>query len=207
MPNWCYNRLVVSGPKVDRERFLLDMQVAGLELNPKEPPLFTFHGILPMPKELEGTTSPRPRTRDELRATASKYGWSAADLQWALDNALTPEMEQRLDSLKVVHGHDNWYDWCMAVWGVKWDASNVTICRYTRGVTIIYETAWGPPEGVLHALAAKYPTLKFRNHYRIEGWPGKDVVEGDASVAELMQKEREAKIGEQKALVEKIFGA
>ena len=50
---------------------------------------------------------------------------------------------------KVVDGHTNWYDWCNARWGTKWDPD--VHLEYTDNVdgtaeiTGWFDTAWGPP--------------------------------------------------------------
>ena len=205
MPNWCYNKLVIRGPKEDRQRLLNDLKIAGLAVSPSDPPEFTFNAVLPMPEGLKGTRSPRPPSQEEIRANAKEHNWSEENLQWNLEHALTPEEEKRLDALKVEHGHDNWYDWCVANWGTKWDASQVSINAYSNGITICYDTAWSPPEGVIHALAEKYPTLTFRNHYAIEGWPGKDIVIGDATIMQIRKMEREEKQKQINEALAKMF--
>jgi len=51
-------------------------------------------------------------------------------------------------------GHSNWYDYCVAKWGTKWDAN---IDRYeTEGnsIFVYFDTAWAPPEGIYAAMEA-----------------------------------------------------
>ena len=177
MPNWCSNRLVVTGPTSTRKNFLHDCCIAAAKSGSE----FTFHMVLPMPKELEGTRSPRLNTADEIRKLAADNNWPEDVTKWHLVNALSPEDAAVLDGYKMRFGSDNWYDWCNIHWGTKWDAQNANINPYTSGITITFDTAWGPPVGVIHALAACYPKLKFRNTYRIEGYSGKDVLIGDPS--------------------------
>lgn len=51
-------------------------------------------------------------------------------------------------------GHSNWYDYCVAEWGTKWDA---TIDRYEQDgkfIFVYFDTAWAPPEGIYAAMEA-----------------------------------------------------
>jgi hypothetical protein len=51
-------------------------------------------------------------------------------------------------------GHSNWYDYCVAEWGTKWDA---TIDRYEiedNSIFVYFDTAWAPPEGIYAAMEA-----------------------------------------------------
>ena len=54
---------------------------------------------------------------------------------------------------------EGWYDWCLAQWGTKWDASDID--RITEhGSFAIYEfnTAWSPP---IPWLEAVFPDVRF----------------------------------------------
>lgn len=44
--------------------------------------------------------------------------------------------------LLAVHGAANWYDWCVANWGVKWNACNT----YVYDDEIAFETPWCEPD-------------------------------------------------------------
>ena len=49
-------------------------------------------------------------------------------------------------------GHSNWYDYCVAEWGTKWDAK---IERYEQdgdSIIVYFDTAWAPPEGIYKAM-------------------------------------------------------
>lgn len=73
-------------------------------------------------------------------------------------------------------GHRNWYDWCRANWGTKWNAYDVTLKRHglalgssTEKATLSFDTAWSVPEPVLAAIAAKYPQIEFSGWATDEG--------------------------------------
>lgn len=213
MPNWSSNLLKVKGKKSDRDAFAESMKsyikkkvkaaveswVADKENNGKcrvqyehsITPKIDFNFVIPMPHELEGTTAPRPMTRDELLNVAKENNWSEEDLKWRLESALSDEEAARLDEVKSRFGYDNWYDWCVSNWGTKWNAchseywdvdesSNMTMYRF--------DTAWSPPEPVIHALAIAYPNLTFRLEYTIEGERGRWSITGDPEKYEGCRK-------------------
>lgn len=174
MPNWTGNTLTIIGSTEDLNLFEAD-RLAALKANDCSPEqIITFNMVLPMPKELIGTSSPRPRTEEEIRQMAAQYNWSEESLQYNLDKALTPEDAVRLDELKAKYGADNWYDWCNNNWGTKWDACHGEfIGRTEHGnnerIAIRFDTAWCAPEQVIHALVRKYPNLNFSHSYFYEG--------------------------------------
>ena len=76
MPNWCENRVDISGEPEDVKKF---MELVGKK--------FDFQKIIPMPKELEDTTS-QVRTEGEHAN-------------------MTPERQKELLGK---YGFDNWYN-------------------------------------------------------------------------------------------------
>lgn len=43
-------------------------------------------------------------------------------------------------------GHKDWYDWCVANWGTKWDIDPVDVTRLDKNtVHITFNSAWSPP--------------------------------------------------------------
>lgn len=76
--------------------------------------------FIPMPKELQGTISP-PREED------------------AEVNAI----------LKARYGWDNWYDWCSANWGVKWDVGEpgnfFSDPEHPNHLILHFDSPWAPP--------------------------------------------------------------
>lgn len=174
MPNWCYNILRVNGKVAAIREFQEFVVKRGIDLNPQSPPLFSFHMFLPMPKELEGTISPRPLTVQEIRDNAAKYGWDAETLNFRLENAAPDSIMETYQEYKRKFGYENWYDWCNGRWGVKWDAIEVDykIGTRHRNICIRFNTAWGPPIGVLDHMAYQFPNLTFVNRYSVEGYSG-----------------------------------
>jgi hypothetical protein len=125
MPNHCMNRVEVYGDK-DQVKELKEF-VDG-ETN------FDFNKIVPMPKELRGTTAPNPEP-DSFQAR----------------------------KLRKLHGADNWYEWSNQNWGTKWNSYHDEVEYDGEGnpESIVYrfDTAWSPPEPVIVALRKKFPDL------------------------------------------------
>jgi len=170
MPNWTGNRLSINGTPEELNLFEADRVAALKEYDCDDEQVITFNMVLPMPKELKGTSSPRPRTEEQIRQDAKDWNWPEESLQRALASCLTPELAVRLDELKAKFGADNWYDWCNNNWGTKWDACHAAIEPPISGsVVISFDTAWCEPLPVIHALVRKYPNLNFVHSYSYEG--------------------------------------
>ena len=154
MPNWTFNDLKVEttewmykDKKEEKEaKKQLDEFIESSvkkeeeELSEKgEERVFSFQGVVPMPKELQITS---PAHTDEEKAQAEI-------------------------NLKK-YGAKDWYDWCNLNWGTKWDACNSHItdeCRDDKyceyHIRIAFDTAWCPPYEYLHKATQKYPLLRF----------------------------------------------
>lgn len=126
MPNWCNNCLQVSGSKRNMAAFRKWLGADGFKLNK----------ILPLPKELEGTTSPCPKPDSkEAKALVKKFG------------------------------ANNWYDWQCDNWGTKWDVEAEVGTDSEKLMTLSFDSAWAPPTNAIAALAKQFPKLEFRLSY------------------------------------------
>jgi Api92-like protein with ferredoxin domain len=173
MPNWCENDLYITGPNVAA---VLEA-IAGQDGDDKT--AFDFNKIVPMPEELNiesGTNT--DFALDIARGDVSK--WLA--YPWAIEAGivdavgLCKRQEKSIDEMRALgarvlsnikkHGAPTWYDWRIAHWGCKWNASDVTILRSaTRTAKLTFNTAWSPPIPVIAALAARFPDNKFKLNY------------------------------------------
>ena len=82
--------------------------------------------VIPVPEILRDTTSPT-QPGDEAAA------------------------EQR----QAETGFSNWYDFCVARWGTKWDISSQAECERDEdglGFNGTFDTAWAPPMGVVEQM-------------------------------------------------------
>jgi hypothetical protein len=79
-------------------------------------------------------------------------------------NALVPLPEDK---------QEEWYEWHIEHWGTKWDvrAEDVHIGATPEEGSLFYgfDTAWGPAEGWVKAVAKLYPQLTFQLLYAESG--------------------------------------
>ena len=82
MPNWCSNKLTITGNKENLKMF--KEQVRGVETD------MCLNNLVPMPKELEGTTSPGDKY--------NWYDWRIRNwgIQWDVEARLVDESEDVL---------------------------------------------------------------------------------------------------------------
>ena len=135
MPNWCSNSLKLVATTAESEKKLSDIvQELARAVAAKENPAI-FEMILPVPKNLKicaGFLGKGTPEQAELEA-------------------------QEAENLKN-YGHKNWWDFCVSEWGTKWDMSirdSPEVYELEgNALTIYFDTAWSPPEGIYHALEA-----------------------------------------------------
>ena len=83
-----------------------------------------------------------------------------------LKNTRSPRLGERDKVLTDKYGADNWYDWSIINWGVKWDNSDVQFDQEDSGsIRYNFDTPWGPPEGIYNILNDKFPDLSISWFY------------------------------------------
>ena len=144
MPNWMHNYLTIEGP-----RELLDYFKAVAA----QPRVIDDTGALdPNPDGLSFWNFNSP-PKNKYKEYFGTNGWSEG---------------QRLGDSPY-----NWYNWNCEKWGVKWDASEVSISDNDTNLTYSFETPWGIPDGAFKAMSAQHPDLVFEVEYQEEqGWGG-----------------------------------
>ncbi len=135
MPNWCSNSLKLVATTADSEKKMsaIVQELARAVAAKENPEIFQI--IRPVPKD--------------LKITAGFLGHG------------TPEQAKlealQADNLKH-YGYKDWHGFCVAEWGTKWDMSIADSPEVYEiegnAVTIYFDTAWSPPEGIYHALEA-----------------------------------------------------
>lgn len=189
MPNWCGNKLIITGPDVRKI-----LQEIG---NGPDQPL-SFNKVVPMPEvaamsdgehiqiakaaslwrrgetdeanKLLGTPDGQYDTAlPKIIATNYKIG----DFFWVdspkgdgtLDLDLLAAIGDVLFASTTPIG--SWYEWRMLHWGTKWDLdSDVSVNILTPHAAILtFSTAWSPPSMFFKALVEKYPEYRFRLTY------------------------------------------
>ena len=127
MPNHCYNKVTISVGDADGQNLKVLVDSLKSEENQTD---FDFDAILPMPPELE-------------------------DVDWSEAEEMNDIIRARY---KKEHGSDNWYDWRVNNWGTKWNSYNCEIVEHEDDyVVYTFDTAWGPPTGVIEALREQCP--------------------------------------------------
>ena len=63
------------------------------------------------------------------------------------------------------------YEWCIANWGTKWNASCDDVKEKSRSLVYRFDTAWDPPRPVIYLMAEMFPRLRF-NLWFWEGGSG-----------------------------------
>jgi len=57
-------------------------------------------------------------------------------------------LEAQTELNRKTHGYGNWYDFCVAEWGTKWDVGGDdghTVEQDANGVVFNFDSAWAPP--------------------------------------------------------------
>ena len=136
MPNWCDNHISITGPNSVMDKLEKVIQT--------EEGLLQF--MLPMPKELDNTTSPFPK------------------------DATPEEKAQRIKNLDK-YGSDNWYDWRNENWGTKWDVNEYYgfdrqyINDDESQISVGFSSAWGPPLQAFQEFIDKHPVILEARYY------------------------------------------
>lgn len=170
MPNWVINRVSFEG---DQEKIdhLLE-SVKSTDENGDDY-VFDFNKIIPRPKSLDITSGGRvdvamayvnyQETMDSkgLEAYLS-YPWvknakieTVAQLCEYIEKNVDIEEGRQAIYNEKTYGHRDWYTWCNANWGTKWNASNAS--RHDDAIE--FQTAWSTPVPVFEALSKQHPEV------------------------------------------------
>ena len=128
MPNWCANSLKLIATTAESESKLSEIvrELARAAAADRNPVIFNL--IKPVPQALNIVVG--------FSGDAAEQAEREATYKVNLDN----------------YGYANWYDYCVAEWGTKWEASDATYDIEGNKITIYFDTAWSPPIGIYHAL-------------------------------------------------------
>ena len=123
MPNWCANSLKLT-PTTEANKALIAQVIEAVnrtEGTNDSPRIFNI--LKPMPEELRDVTK----------------GYFA-------DEAERAENDKKRAECQAKYGYTDWYDWSLAEWGTKWDASDVFHSVEPDGSLLLqFDTAWSPP--------------------------------------------------------------
>ncbi len=143
MPNWCVNRLKVTGRPADLRQFQARAEQVPYWFKKNEDKKY---------EGMDSATAAASRLADNLKVEAeptSKLTFSA----------FVQDTEHKKDE-----SYD--CDWCRVNWGTKWDAKEASRRELKSGGLVYdFDTAWCPPEQAIAAMSAQYPTLTFDMRY------------------------------------------
>ena len=126
-----------------------------------------YNSFIPMPEILIDTQAPSVNV-DKLILEFNKEGNNATSLQDIIDSnhhwfSGVAQQALKNQQAKTVTGYSDWYEWCYANWGVKWDASNLKIKELSDFNTIVFcfDSPWGTPTKFVKELSKMYPDAIF----------------------------------------------
>jgi len=110
----------------------------------------------------------------KARGTAlslNKFVPMPADLENTRAPSLNATKHQRAQNkrLRNKYGFDNWYDWRLHHWGIKWDVTAELVENIIGYASYLFDSPWGPPETWLDTIAKQFPDLKFTLKYSEPG--------------------------------------
>ena len=157
MPNWVMNELTCIF-ETSEEYQSFKNKVDGKNL---------YNSFIPMPEILIDTQAPSVNV-DKLILEFNKEGNNATSLQDIIDSnhhwfSGVAQQALKNQQAKTVTGYSDWYEWCYANWGVKWDASNLKIKELSDFNTVVFSfnSPWGTPQKFVEELSKMYPDAIF----------------------------------------------
>jgi hypothetical protein len=159
MPNWCVNRVIVTGPKRLRDEFVQRAR-----------------GAYPRYKDEEAKELPPAKDPiEELQRNIAKLDEEPNPEQTFCFHQFVP-----IPAAILAGGYsEKGYNWQCKHWGTKWGAHDTHVKHNARRTRMDFETAWSPPEPVLAAIANQFPGLRFVLQYweRGVGYQGISIYE------------------------------
>ena len=139
MPNWCSNLVIVTNDNPHKLKELADIFKSDSPFNtlipqPDWPNTPASEDIRDFGGEIKAKKGELPEKEVIKLANEEEY------ITWRWPSS------GRQD--------DRWYDWCRKHWGTKWDIDDVEVRHQLAGnmLTLEFETAWCPPDGIFHYL-------------------------------------------------------
>ena len=132
---------------------------------------FDFNALIPMPKDLQGYSSPVDIiSKEEYALQEIKYEkWVKTPKEERKPSYFIRSMTQEIsDRFKQECGFDSWYEWTVQNWGTKWQPE-ACVDFGEAWVISDFLTAWSPPEPIYHKLCELFPNLDIKWHYNEPG--------------------------------------
>ena len=176
MPNWTtnYTTFVGSQNTINTIHSYFDV----------EEDVFDFDKVVPMPEALRATASPvhiiaddefkeehgvLPETLEEVEHFLISY--KAQEEKAKKHSFGVQKMTQTMSAtLLNNYGTNNWYDWHVNYWSVKWEGCSISIEYKSDNILLTrYDTPWSAPDRIFEALENKFEDLTVLNMARFEG--------------------------------------
>ena len=130
-----------------------------------------FGAFVPMPPELVG-----------VNQGAVWIDGERHELWRDIDGERVPLTEGEATSLQELYGANGWYDWSVANWSTKWEASSVSFDIAADDYAVVtFDTAWSAPFGFLQKVIERYPQGEYELGYAEGGmgfWGSTRFVDG-----------------------------
>lgn len=163
MPNWCMNKLTVTGTPEEVKRFVFAAQglPANYPLQDWEKELFSDYKVPDKPYFCFNALVPTPDSVIQM-------GFDGHDKlpKDALLFSLAGKPFEPIDG----------YHWNIQNWGTKWDVYSDHITPEDMGwneecneISFSFDTAWSPPTQWFSRAAEQFPALRFVLHYAEPG--------------------------------------
>lgn len=139
MPNWCYNYMTVMGNKRDLRKFIKDIEADTQESTRTVE--YDLNKLVPLDPQASVTRT-YTRTDENGKEVTHTYTVFA-----------TPKED----------GFDGYAE-ALNLWGSKWGACRPEIDDPTpigNTISVRYESAWGPADGLIRNISSLYPNLIF----------------------------------------------
>ena len=160
MPNHITNIVRINGSQKQIEKVLDTISTT----KDGEVNNFDFNTIIPMPKELEGTTSPTNIVSKEEREEQLK-ALKAFNKKGTKGFAPRVDLTQELkDKYLKEFGATDWYRWRIDNWDTKWGAYDISV----EDNQVTFDTAWGHPTVIIEKLSELFPSVLFHIQYADE---------------------------------------
>jgi hypothetical protein len=170
MPNWITNDVEIKGSAEELKKLKNVLKISDNK--------FDFNGIIPMPEELQKYQSPVRIISDEEylaqeekkkqlieESKVRKLNYQEED-SLTFSGGITKEIRE---GLITKYGVDNWYDWCVKNWGVKWNSKDVSVNEENNTTLYaLFLTAWSTPFELFLVLSEQYPNLTIKVNYADE---------------------------------------
>ena len=179
MPNWTTNYTTFIGSKDTIDTIYSYFDV--------EEDIFDFDKVVPMPETLRATASPvniiddeefkeehgvLPETLEEIDHFLISY--KDREEKTKKHSFGVQNMTSTMSAvLRENYGTNNWYDWHVDHWGVKWEGCSISIEYKSDNILLVrYDTPWDTPEGIFENLENKFEDLTLLNMAHFEGVDG-----------------------------------